>query len=157
MLPLPLAKRKCALRSLQPVVELGRSQFLHHTLLSELSNSRLCSIDKIVATSFCDAIHWEGEGRGRACRLCVCDAVEARNCVDVSTDKKFLSRTQLLVIIQLQDVSTQRSLSTAYRMTKTLWSKRLAVDLSLTVVSCSRISYHCVSGKHSVSVYVCVG
>ena len=34
------------------------------------------------------------------------DAVETHSCVDASTDKKFLSMTQLLMINQLQDVST---------------------------------------------------
>ena len=56
----------------------------------------------------------------------------------------FLSKTQLLMINQLQDVSTRRSSSTAYRyelstqLTKTFGSKRPAVDLSLTVVFCSK-------------------
>ena len=39
------------------------------------------------------------------------DVVEAPSCVDDSTDKRFLSNTQLLMINQLQDVSTRRSLS----------------------------------------------
>ena len=61
------------------------------------------------------------------------------------TDSKFLSKTQLVMIDQMQDVSTRRCLSTAYRqvqcmqLTKTSGSKRPAFDLSLPVVSCSRI------------------
>ena len=74
------------------------------------------------------------------------DAVEAHSCIDPLMPNSFLSKTQLLMINQLQDVSTRRSLSTAYRMTKysctqltkTFGSKRPAVDLSLTVVFCSR-------------------
>ena len=66
------------------------------------------------------------------------DAVEAHSCVDPLMPNSFLSKTQLLMINQLQDVSTRRSLSTAYRMTKTFGSKRPAVDLSLTVVFCSK-------------------
>ena len=44
------------------------------------------------------------------------DAVGAHSCIDASTDKEFLSRTQLLIINQLQNVLTRRSLSTAYRI-----------------------------------------
>ena len=53
--------------------------------------------------------------------VCVCvwcvyvnDAVEAHSCIDDSTDKRFLSRTQLLMINQMQDVSNRRSFSTVY-------------------------------------------
>ena len=42
--------------------------------------------------------------------VCVNDAVEAHSCVDDYTDIRFLSRTQLLMINQLQDVSNRRSL-----------------------------------------------
>ena len=70
------------------------------------------------------------------------DAVEAHSCVDPLMPNSFLSKTQLLMINQLQDVSTRRSSSTVYRscmqLTKTFGSKRPAVDLSLTVVFCSR-------------------
>ena len=41
--------------------------------------------------------------------------LQAHSCVDDSTDKRFLSKRQLLMINQLQDVLTRRSLSTAYR------------------------------------------
>ena len=44
------------------------------------------------------------------------DAVEAHSCVDPLMPNSFLSKTQLLMINQLQDVSTRRSLSTAYRI-----------------------------------------
>ena len=67
------------------------------------------------------------------------DAIEAHSCVDPLMPNSFLSKTQLLMINQLQDVSTRRSLSTTYRkLTKTFGSKRPAADLSLTVVFCSR-------------------
>ena len=43
------------------------------------------------------------------------DTVEAHSCVDDSyTDTRFLSKTQLVKIDQMQDVSTWRPLSTAY-------------------------------------------
>ena len=49
---------------------------------------------------------------------------------------RFLSKTQLVMINQMQDILTRRSLSTAYkRTTKTSGLKRLAFDLSLSVVS----------------------
>ena len=57
------------------------------------------------------------------------DAVEAHSCVDPLMPNSFLSKTQLLMINQLQDVSTRRSLSTA-QLTKTFGS--------LTVVFFSR-------------------
>ena len=58
------------------------------------------------------------------------DAIEAHSCVDPLMPNSFLSKTQLVMINQLQDVSTQRSLSTAYRM--------YAVDKDLRVkTSCS--------------------
>ena len=44
------------------------------------------------------------------------DAVEAHSCVDPLMPNSFLSKTQLLIINQLQDVSTRRSLSTADRI-----------------------------------------
>ena len=44
------------------------------------------------------------------------DAVEAHSCVDPLMPNSFLSNSQLLMINQLQDVSTRRSLSTAYRI-----------------------------------------
>ena len=47
--------------------------------------------------------------------------------VQYTLDTRFLSKTELLMINQMQDVSTRRSLSI----------KRPAFDLSLTVVSCS--------------------
>ena len=46
----------------------------------------------------------------------IVDAVEAHSCVDPLMPNSFLSKTQLLMINQLQDVSTRRSLSTAYRI-----------------------------------------
>ena len=67
------------------------------------------------------------------------------SCTVESTDK-LLSRTQLVMINQLQDVSTWRSLSPAYRMiqlTKTSGLKYPAVNISFTVMSCSRICYQC--------------
>ena len=52
------------------------------------------------------------------------------------TDTKFLSKTQLLTINQLPDISTQRSLSTAYRMnTVGLVSGGGRETISLSLVS----------------------
>ena len=45
----------------------------------------------------------------------VSDAVEAHSCVDPLMPNSLLSKTQLLMLNQLQDVSTRRSLSTVYR------------------------------------------
>ena len=52
------------------------------------------------------------------CMDLFCDAVEAHSCVDPLMPNSFLSKTQLLMINQLQNVSTRRSLSTAYRKLK---------------------------------------
>ena len=45
------------------------------------------------------------------------DAVEAHSCVDDSTDKRLLSKTQLIDRLTA-GCSTQMSLSTAYRMSR---------------------------------------
>ena len=50
------------------------------------------------------------------------DAVEAHSCIDPLMPNSFLSKTQLLMINQLQDVSTRRSLSTVYRMLSVTFS-----------------------------------
>ena len=65
-------------------------------------------------------------------------------------DTRFLSKTQLIMINQMQDVLTRRSLSTVYRIhtgyvvDKDLQVECPAFDISLSVVSCSRISYQCI-------------
>ena len=59
------------------------------------------------------------------------DAVQAHSCVDPLMPNSFLNKTQLLMINQLQDVLTRRSLSTVYRIL-------YAVDKDLRVeTSCS--------------------
>ena len=72
------------------------------------------------------------EGRDKM-NLCIeqtpshSDAVEAHSCVDPLMPNSFLSKTQLLMINQLQDVSTRRSLSTAYR----IWHQWINATMSL--------------------------
>ena len=44
-------------------------------------------------------------------QMFMCDTTEAHSYIDNSTSNEFLSRTQLLMINQMQDVSTWRSLS----------------------------------------------
>ena len=89
-------------------------------------------------------------------------AVEAHSWADGSTGNRFLSRTQLLMINQMQDNSTRRSLSTAYRVCNTV-DKDLQVEATcsgfiieicvllrnlLPVVCCSIPSHDTVCKRH---------
>ena len=61
----------------------------------------------------------------------------------IYTDTRFLSKTQLVMINQMQNVTTRRSLSSCTQLTKTSGSKRPAFDLSLTVVFAQESGYQC--------------
>ena len=52
------------------------------------------------------------------CYMITCNAVEAQSCVDTASEMTLDKQYTTVDIIQWQDVSTRRSLSTAY---KDLW------------------------------------
>ena len=64
----------------------------------------------------CQVIYTKVEKLKKNMASLLYDAVDAHSYVDPLMPNSFLSKTQLLMINQLQDVSTRRSLSTAYRI-----------------------------------------